>query len=146
MAFLCRRARRNHEGNEGVEEIYVACIDNKDLAEVIMKDMNADTEEKALLEENALIPLLDVENDNTDTQLNKKTHTHDDGSVDSIPRVSCEERGNACTLARAALLNEIRRFCVLSFPGKTILVITGSLESFLRCKDYGSNEYANVHC
>lgn len=36
------------------------------------EDMNADTEESALLEENALIPLLDVENDNTNTQLNKK--------------------------------------------------------------------------
>ena len=64
--------RYRYQGNEGVEEIYVACIDNKDLAEVIMKDMNADTEESAPLEENALIPLLDVGNDNTSTQLTKK--------------------------------------------------------------------------
>ena len=90
--------RYRYQGNEGVEEIYVACIDNKDLAEVIMKDMNADTEESAPLEENALIPLLNVGNDNTSTQLNKKTHTHDYGSVDSIPRVSCEERGTLTPL------------------------------------------------
>ena len=31
--------------------------------------------------------------------------------------------GNACTLARAALLNEIRRFCVLSFPGSISLAL-----------------------
>lgn len=46
-----------YQGNEGVEEIYVAWYE----------DMNADTEESALLEENALIPLLDVENDNTNS-------------------------------------------------------------------------------
>ena len=43
-----------YQGNEGAEEIYVACIDNKDLAEVILKDMNADTEERELLEANAI--------------------------------------------------------------------------------------------
>ncbi|CAH3104213.1 unnamed protein product [Pocillopora meandrina] len=279
MAFLYRRARRNHEGNEGAEEIYVACIDNKDLAEVILKDINADTEESELLEVNAVTSSLVVENNNM--QLNKKKHTHDDWRVESISRVSSEERtptpldvgdkhfpnsifdqkgyaeelfnsrnghqsaedgcshcdvniisyqdsgmesdkdsdeiqtslfieieesekdrgtlevldevlgegeygivykgrygerngsttdvavkklkGNACTLAKAALLNEIRTLKQAGrhpnivnligtwVQGETILVVTelvhgGSLESFLRCKGDGSNEYANVHC
>ncbi|XP_058940136.1 fibroblast growth factor receptor 3-like [Pocillopora verrucosa] len=90
MAFLYRRARRNHEGNEGAEEIYVACIDNKDLAEVILKDINADTEESELLEVNAVTSSLVVENNKM--QLNKKKHAHDDWRVESIPRVSSEER------------------------------------------------------
>ncbi|CAH3104273.1 unnamed protein product [Pocillopora meandrina] len=92
MAFLYRRARRNHEGNEVAEEIYVACIDNKDLAEVILINMNADTEESELLEVNAITPLLVVKNSNDNVQLNNKKHTHDDWRVDSIPRVSSEER------------------------------------------------------
>ena len=79
-----------HQGNEGAEEIYVACIDNKDLAEVILKDINADTEESELLEVNAVTSSLVVENNNM--QLNKKKHTHDDWRVESIQRVSSEER------------------------------------------------------
>ncbi|RMX61321.1 hypothetical protein pdam_00018076 [Pocillopora damicornis] len=72
-------------------------------------------------------------------------------------------KGNACTLAKAALLNEIRTLKQAGrhpnivnligtwVQGETILVVTelvhgGSLESFLRCKGDGSNEYANVHC
>ena len=81
-----------YQGNEGAEEIYVACIDNKDLAEVILKNMNADTEESELLEVNAITPLLVVKNNNDNVQLNNKKHTHDDWRVDSIPRVSSEER------------------------------------------------------
>ena len=67
----------------------MACIDNKDLAEVILKNMNADTEES---EVNAITPLLVVKNNNDNVQLNNKKHTHDDWRVDSIPRVSSEER------------------------------------------------------
>ena len=81
-----------YQGNEGAEEIYVACIDNKDLAEVILKDMNADTEESELIEVNAISSLLVGENKNNYVQLNSKKHTHDDWIVDSIPRVSSEER------------------------------------------------------
>ena len=81
-----------YQGHEGAEEIYVACIDNKDLAEVILKDMNADTEERELLEANAISSLLVGKNKNNNVQLNSKKHTHDDWRVDSIPRVSSEER------------------------------------------------------
>ena len=81
-----------YQGNEGAEEIYVACIDNKDLAEVILKDMNADTEVRELLEANAISSLLVGKNKNNNVQLNSKKHTHDDWRVDSIPRVSSEER------------------------------------------------------
>ena len=81
-----------YQGHEGAEEIYVACIDNKDLAEMILKDMNADTEERELLEANAISSLLVGKNKNNNVQLNSKKHTHDDWRVDSIPRVSSEER------------------------------------------------------
>ena len=81
-----------YQGNEGAEEFYVACIDNKDLPEVILKNMNADTEESELLEVNAITPLLVVKNNIDNVQLNNKKHTHDDWRVDSIPRVSSEER------------------------------------------------------
>ena len=70
----------------------MACIDNKDLAEMILKDMNADTEESELIEVNAISSLLVGENKNNYVQLNNKKHTHDDWIVDSIPRVSSEER------------------------------------------------------
>ena len=33
-----------YQGNEGAEEIYVTCKDNKDLAEVILKDMKENME------------------------------------------------------------------------------------------------------
>ena len=81
-----------YQGHEGAEEIYVACIDNKDLAEMILKDMNADTEERELLEANAISSLLVGKNKNNNVQLNSKKHTHDDWRVDSIPRVSSKER------------------------------------------------------
>ena len=81
-----------YQGHEGAEEIYVACIDNKDLAEMILKNMSAGTEESELLEVNAITPLLVVKNNNDNLQLNNKKHTHDDWKVDSIPRVSSEER------------------------------------------------------
>ena len=81
-----------YQGHEGAEEIYVACIDNKDLAEMILKDMNADTEERELIEANAISSLLVGKNKNNNVQLNNKKHTHDDWRVDSIPRVSSKER------------------------------------------------------
>ena len=81
-----------YQGHEGAEEIYVACIDNKDLAEMILKDMNADTEESELIEVNAISSLLVGENKSNNVQLNNKKHTHDDWRVDSIPRVSEERR------------------------------------------------------
>ena len=70
----------------------MACTDNKDLAEMILKDMNADTEESELIEVNAISSLLVGENKNNYVQLNNKKHTHDDWIVDSITRVSSEER------------------------------------------------------
>ena len=70
----------------------MACIDNKDLAEMILKDMNADTEESELIEVNAISSLLVGENKNNNVQLNNKKHTHGDWIVDSIPRVTSEER------------------------------------------------------
>ena len=70
----------------------MACIDNKDLAEMILKDMNADTEESELIEVNAISSLLVGENKNNYVQLNNKKNTHDNWIVDSIPRVSSEER------------------------------------------------------
>ena len=33
-----------YQGNEGAEETYVTCKDNKDLAEVILKDMKENME------------------------------------------------------------------------------------------------------
>ena len=70
----------------------MACIDNKDLVEMILKDMNADTEESELIEVNAISSLLVGENKNNNVQLNNKNHTHGDWIVDSIPRVTSEER------------------------------------------------------
>lgn len=86
------------------------------------------------------------------------------GRNGSITDVAVKKlKGNACTLAKAALLNEIRTlkqagrhpniFNLIGtwVQGETILVVTelvhgGSFESFLRCKGDGGNEYANVHC
>ncbi|PFX16334.1 Fibroblast growth factor receptor 4 [Stylophora pistillata] len=92
MAFFYRRARTNEEQrNIDKEEIYVACISNKDLAEGMPKDTNADTKGRVLSEANAMPPLVDAEKKNTDA-LNKKKHKQDDGNVASIPRVSSKGR------------------------------------------------------
>ncbi|CAH3104281.1 unnamed protein product [Pocillopora meandrina] len=86
------------------------------------------------------------------------------GRNGSITDVAVKKlKGNACTLGKAALLNEIRTLKQAGrhpnivnligtwIQGETILVVTelvhgGSLESFLRCKGDGGSEYANVHC